>query len=226
MSLLFLPPEILCNVTSQLDLDDLVQLILIGDRTWARYLYAPGSVTWLYGQMRSINSEQMSHLFQAFPQLRVLSCSATLLSVDFLSTLPNTLTRLEIWHRLPGGLAEFDVVASLPFLRHLALGDFDLYSFHSDFIASWPPTLEHLEVSTFESNCPLPASLTALRTLRLLILPVISPVVCNLRFCSLRFDYLEVYNKKVSEWLPTLPRSIEYLELAGLLVVPIWFDSM
>jgi hypothetical protein len=82
-SLLFFPPDILSKVTLKLDLDDLVQLIRIGNSTWSRHLFAHGSVTSLYSTRKNIKPQHLTFFFQALPELLQLDLWLTKVSVEF-----------------------------------------------------------------------------------------------------------------------------------------------
>jgi hypothetical protein len=230
MSALLLPAEILCRVTTQLDLEDIAHLLMIGSATLTQHLTAPGSVTSLCCVEASFELERLSKyacLFPALREFRYYSSSPSTLTcshlASFLSNVPNTLTRLEIW---PDewqileigvlGQSGLNLGLMFPLLRYLGL-QINLDASNAEWVSSLPTSLETLVIAAFEGpNFRFPPNLTELRVLALseiFALPK-DPPLADLRILALHFDRSSEDVEKFGEFLASIPQTLEELELA------------
>lgn len=113
--------------------------------------------------------------------------------------------------------SDFDVGLILPNLRHMRFQCVHLTAAHADWSASFPPTLESLEVLFFEFLCPLPPSLTHLRAAEQPKLSMIPQMLLNLRTLQLEISAEDASaDGEISEFLASLPRSLETLCISKL----------
>jgi hypothetical protein len=164
------PSEIMSCLTRMLSWGDLIRLGQTGSPLLTSCLQRFGAVSELQVKTGAILKPQSTtwpQLFNGFRSLTLLSfeCHPKSLPGFDPLLLPPTLTEFAIgsseWFYDNFFQCRFNVCKTLPNLRLFRI-KIELSKSMADWVATWPPSLTTLDVSSFNFNFPLPSSLTSL----------------------------------------------------------------